>query len=96
MKTDPKSDAELQRIYREIAGTNPSFEGVTAGDEEQQRVLIAKTMGELMKRTNPMVMMTMLVVALGYMADTHNVNREHLAQLVREARQTMPLVMGAS
>lgn len=88
-----KSDANLQRIYREIAGENPQLTGNShnVADEEQQRVLIAKTMQALMQRTDPMVLMSMLVVALGYMSDSHNVNREHLCQLLREARQTMPL-----
>lgn len=92
--TDPKSDAELRRIYREIAGANPTV-NIPVLDEEQQRVFIAKTLHALMERTHPMVLMTMLVIALGYMADTHNINREHLTKLLGEARQTMPLVMEA-
>lgn len=96
MKADPKSEAELMRIYREIAGTTPSVDNTTLVDEEQQRVLIAKTMQALMQRTHPMVMLSMLVVALGFMSDQHNVDREHLCKLLREARQTMPLIMEAT
>ncbi len=88
---DPKSDDELKRIYREIAGVNPGVASMQLGDEEAQRVLIAKAMQQLMLRTHPMVMMTMLVIALGYMADEHSVDREHLCKLLREARQTMTL-----
>lgn len=89
---DPKSNDELQRIYREIAGATPSVGNITLLDEEQQRVFIAKTMQALMQRTHPMVLMTMLVVALGYMSDEHSVDREHLCKLLREAKQTMTLV----
>jgi hypothetical protein len=91
MALDPKSNDELKRIYREIAGTNPSMANVSLMDEEDQRVFIAKTMQQLMLRTHPMVLMTMLIVALGYMSDEHNVDREHLVKLLREARQTMQL-----
>lgn len=90
--SDPKSDEALKRIYREIAGVNPSMAKVSLADEEQQRILIAKTMQQLMLRTEPLTLMTMLVVALGYMSDEHNVDREHLCKLLREARQTMTLV----
>lgn len=90
MATDPKSDDELKRIYRELAGVNPTF-GQNLMDEETQRVFISKTLAQLMQRTHPMVMMTMMVVALGYMADEHGVNREHLITVLREARQTMTL-----
>jgi hypothetical protein len=92
--TTDKSDENLKRIYREIAGTNPTLDTVNLADEEGQRVLCAKAIAALMERTHPLVLMSMLVVGLGYLADTHNVNREHLAQLLREARQTMPLQMG--
>lgn len=89
---DPKSNAELQRIYREIAGSAPSVGNIKLEDEEQQRVLIAKMLQQLMLRTHPMVMMTMMCVALGYMADEYGVGREHLCNVLRSAQQTMPLV----
>lgn len=84
--TGPKSREQLERIYREIAGVNPNFDA-NVRDEEQQRVLIAKVMQQLMAVTDPMVMMSMLVVCLGFMSDEHNVNRQHLADLLLEAKQ---------
>ncbi len=81
MATDPKSTDELKRIYREIAGVNPSLANVPLMDEEDQRVFIAKTLQALMTRTHPMVLMTMLIVALGYLSDEHSVDREHLVKL---------------
>jgi hypothetical protein len=91
---DPKSNEELQRIYREIAGTTPSLDNIALVDEEQQRVFIAKMLKACMDRTHPMVMMTMMCIALGYMADEHNVGREHLCSVLREAKQTMTLQAG--
>lgn len=88
--TGPKSKEQLERIYREVSGVNPGNR-FDLRDEEQQRIMIAKAMQVLMQRTDPLVMMSMLVVALGFMADEHNVNRGHLCDLLREARQNLPV-----
>lgn len=84
--TGPKSEAQLQQLYREISGVNPGA-NFQLNDEEGQRILIAKVMQSLMQRTDPIVLMTMLVVALGFMSDEHNVNRQHLADLLLQAKQ---------
>ncbi len=84
--TGPKSKEQLERLYREISGVNPGADAMLR-DEEAQRIFIAKVMQGLMQNTDPMVLTTMLVVALGFMSDEHGYNRQHIADLLLQARQ---------
>jgi hypothetical protein len=87
------TDEELRQIHKRIVSAHRGAETETR-DEEQQRVLISKVIQGLMTRTDPMTLMSMLVVALAFMADEHGVNRDHLVSLLREAKQRHALVIG--
>lgn len=88
-------DDEIRRIYREVAGTDLASPALSADirDEEHQRTAIAKSIALMAQRCHPTVLISMLVVALAFLADEHNVDREHLIRLLRDARQRQVLEM---
>jgi hypothetical protein len=83
------SEQELNRIYQQIAGKNPTRADIS---EQQQRELIAGTFKAMIERTEPAVMMSMTVVALAFMCDQFGVKREVVSQALLTTTQPGVLV----
>lgn len=85
------NDAELERIYKQIAGKSPTRSDYS---EQKQRELIAGTIKAMSDRTEPAVLMSMMVVALAFMCDQHSVSREVISKALLSTTQPGVLVSG--
>lgn len=86
------TDEELRRIHSQIVSAHKGAERETK-DEEGQRVFIARALQQLMTSTDPLTLMSMLVVALAFMCDEEGIDKDHVVKLFREAKQRHALIV---
>lgn len=82
---------DMNRIYTRLLGESPDASPAlrrALRDERGQREFIAKTIERMSRITDPLVLISMLVVGAAYLADEHSVSRDQLARVLLEARQS--------